>query len=119
VKFAPTASGAVIGNLTLTSNASNSPMVIALNGTGATVAHSVALNWVASASTGVTGYNVYRGTQTGGPYSKVTATPVATTSYTDSTVTAGATYFYVVTAVDSAGNESAFSSEVSATIPTP
>jgi hypothetical protein len=120
VKFAPTATGSVTGNLSLTSNASNSPMVIAVSGTGVTtVSHSATLNWIASTSTNVVGYNVYRGTQSGGPYTKLNGTPVAATTYADSNVTAGTTYYYVVTAVDSTGAESAHSTEVSAAIPTP
>jgi fibronectin type 3 domain-containing protein len=63
------------------------------------------------------GYNTYSGTKTGGPYTKLTSAPKATTSYTDSTVQSGLTYYYVVTAVDSAGMESAFSTETSAIIP--
>ncbi len=120
VNFAPATSVSVTGSVSLTSNASNSPTTIAVSGTGATpVSHSVALNWVASTSTGVIGYYVYRGTQSGGPYTKLNGTPVTATSYTDATVTAGSTYYYVVTAVDSSGTESAFSSEATATIPTP
>jgi hypothetical protein len=120
VKFTPTTTGSVTGSVSLTSNASNSPTTISLSGTGiAATAHSTTLNWTASTSTGVVGYYVYRGTQTGGPYTKINSTAVAGTTYTDSNVTAGATYFYVVTAVDSTGTESAQSSEVSATIPTP
>jgi len=120
VKFAPTATGSVTGSLSLTSNASNSPMMVVLSGTGATtISHSVTLNWIASTSTNVAGYYVYRGTQSGGPYTRLNGTPVAATTYTDSNVTAGTTYYYVVTAVDSTGAESAFSAQVSGTIPTP
>jgi hypothetical protein len=120
VRFAPTAVGSVSGSVSLVSNGSNSPTAIALSGTGATaIAHSAALTWTASTSTGVVGYNVYRGTQTGGPYTKLTASPVAVTSYTDTGVQAGANYYYVVTAVNSTGQESTYSNQVLATIPTP
>jgi fibronectin type 3 domain-containing protein len=78
----------------------------------------VALTWVASTST-VSGYRVYRGTTSGGPYTLISSGLVSVLTYTDSTVQAGATYFYVVTAVDSSGNESAFSNEVPAVVPTP
>jgi fibronectin type 3 domain-containing protein len=67
----------------------------------------------------VTGYNVYRGSSTGGPYSKINSVLDATTSYTDSTVAAGSTYFYVTTAVDGTGVESGHSNEVKAVVPTP
>jgi hypothetical protein len=70
----------------------------------------VSLSW--SASAGATGYHVKRSGTTGGPYTQVGAPAVA--SYTDATVANGTTYFYVVSAVNPAG-ESANSSEVSAT----
>jgi fibronectin type 3 domain-containing protein len=65
------------------------------------------------------GYYVYRGTQTGGPYAKLNATPISLTTYTDSAVQAGQAYFYVATSVDSNNVESSFSNETSAIIPTP
>jgi fibronectin type 3 domain-containing protein len=43
----------------------------------------------------------------------------ADTTYTDSSVQAGQTYFYVTTAVDGAGKESAFSNQTQAVIPAP
>jgi len=76
----------------------------------------VALTWNASTST-VSGYNVYRGTVSGGPYTKINVSLVAVLNYTDSTVQSGTTYFYVTTAVDSSGSESVYSNEVSAPIP--
>lgn len=88
-----------------------------VTGTGA-VAHYVSLSWTASVSSGVVGYKVYRATSATGSYTLLTSSPVTTTSYTDSTVQAGQTYYYAATAVDSSGNESAYSSQVSAAIPT-
>jgi len=70
----------------------------------------VGLSW--SASSGATSYNVKRGTASGGPYTTI-ASPT-TTSYTDTSVTNGTAYYYVVSAVNTYG-ESANSSEVSAT----
>ena len=115
--FTPASAGAATGNISVASNATNSPDSIALSGTGvAAVSHSVALTWSPSAST-VIGYNTYSSQVSGGPYTKMTSTPDAATSYTDSNVQAGQTYFFVVTAVDSSNVESAFSAEVSALIP--
>jgi len=91
---------------------------VTLSGTGQAPQHSVALTWVASTST-VAGYRVYRGTQSGGPYTLITSSLVTAPAYTDTTVQGGTNYFYVVTAVDSSSNESAFSNEVQAVIPTP
>ncbi|RAV22231.1 Kelch repeat-containing protein [Paenibacillus contaminans] len=71
----------------------------------------VDLSW--SAVAGATGYNVKRSTTEGGPYTTI-ATGVAGTTYTDTAVTNGTTYYYVVTAVN-AGGESANSNEASAT----
>ncbi len=115
--FDPSTAGTATGSITVTSNAVNSPMVIALSGTGAAVvSHSASLNWMPSVSN-VTGYNVYSSTKSGGPYSKVTSGPVPSTGYTDSTVQQGLTYYYVVTSVDSQNLESGYSAQVSATIP--
>jgi Abnormal spindle-like microcephaly-assoc'd, ASPM-SPD-2-Hydin/Immunoglobulin I-set domain len=115
--FTPASAGAVTGKISVASNATNSPDSIALSGTGvAAASHSVALTWTPSAST-VIGYNAYSSQQSGGPYTKMTSTPDAATSYTDSNVQAGQTYFFVVTSVDSSNVESAFSAEVSALIP--
>ena len=117
VTFAPAGTGLIPGSVTITSNATNSPASITLSGTGVQpVSHSVTLTWTASTST-VSGYNVYRSTVSGGPYTKLNSTLVAATTYVDSTVQAGQTYFYVVTSVDSSGVESADSTEVSATVP--
>ena len=70
----------------------------------------VVLNW--NASPGATTYRVKRGTETGGPYTQV-ATPTGTTD-NDTALANGTTYYYVVSAVNSAG-ESANSGQVSAT----
>lgn len=119
-RFAPVAAGIVSGSISVASNATNSPDTIALSGDGSQTAasHSATLSWSPSTST-VGGYNVYRSQTSGGPYQKLDGSIVAADSFTDSTVQAGGTYFYVITAVGSSGVESADSSQVSATIPTP
>lgn len=71
----------------------------------------VTLNW--TAVVGATGYDIKRSTTTGGPYTTV-ATNVYGTSYIDTTVTNGTTYYYVVTAINAAG-VSGNSNEASAT----
>lgn len=81
--------------------------------------HSVSLSWTASTSTNVVGYNVYRGTTSNGPYTKVNSSPVSATAFTDNAVQSGVTYYYVATAVDSSGSESAYSNQAQAVIPTP
>jgi hypothetical protein len=117
--FKPQASGATSGTITFTSNATNPSLAESVSGTGTPAAqHNVGLSWSASTST-VIGYNVYRGTQSGGPYVAITSAADASTTYTDSTVLAGSTYYYVVTAVDGSGNESTYSNQAQAVIPTP
>ena len=117
LQFAPLAAGSVTGSVTIVSNAVNSSLTIPLMGAGIqTASHSVDLSWTASPSPGVA-YNVYRGTVSGGPYVKLNSSTVPGTSYTDTTVTSGQTYFYVVTAVDSNNNESIYSNQVSAAVP--
>jgi hypothetical protein len=117
VQFSPNVAGTLNGNISIASNASGSPVTVSLTGAGvAPVQHSVTLTWNASTST-VAGYNVYRSTVSGGPYVKINSSLVTALNYTDSTVQSGTTYYYVTTAVDSSGNESVFSNEVSATIP--
>jgi Abnormal spindle-like microcephaly-assoc'd, ASPM-SPD-2-Hydin len=118
VIFDPTTSGSLSGTVSVVSNATSSP-TLAVSGTGAqTISHSATLDWTPSTST-VMGYYVYRGTQTGGPYVKLNATPVSLNTYTDRAVQAGQRYFYVATSVDSSNVESTFSNETSAVIPTP
>jgi fibronectin type 3 domain-containing protein len=65
------------------------------------------------------GYNVYRSLQKTGPFTLLNSSLVAATTYVDSTVISGATYYYVVTSVDSNGNESPPSNVSSDTIPFP
>lgn len=70
----------------------------------------VALTW--NASTGATSYNIKRATVSGGPYSTVGTS--TTPTFTNTGLTNGTTYFYVVTAVNSSG-ESGNSNQASAT----
>ena len=71
----------------------------------------VVLSW--TAASGATSYNVKRATTSGGAYTTV-ATGVTGTTYTNTGLTNGTTYYYVVSSVNSAG-ESANSSQASAT----
>jgi fibronectin type 3 domain-containing protein len=60
---------------------------------------------------------VYRGTAQAGPFSEINTALDSTTNYTDYTVAAGTTYYYVTTEVNAQGEESAYSNEVQAVIP--
>lgn len=83
--------------------------------------HSVALSWQPPSPVGgsgtIAGYNVYR-TPSGPPtYTKLNAALITGLSMTDTNVTAGATYGYCATTVDSAGSESACTIPVNAAVP--
>ena len=67
-----------------------------------------ALSW--SPAAGADGYDVYRSGTSGGPYG-LEASSVAGTSYIDTGLTSGLTYFYVVTATDAYG-QSLYSNEI-------
>jgi fibronectin type 3 domain-containing protein len=70
----------------------------------------ITLSWTSSG--GATSYTVKRGSVKGGPYS--TAGTVTSTDFTDTGLTNGTTYYYVVSASDSSGT-SANSAELAAT----
>ena len=100
--------------LILTDSAANSPQTISLSATGI---HDVILTWVASISSGVIGYYVYRGTasgkESGTPFN---ASPVNAVFYVDTTVVPGVTYYYVVTATNGS-KQSVASNEASKAVP--
>ena len=75
----------------------------------------VVLSW--TGSSGAISYNIYRSTSSNGEGSTPYMTGVTGTSFTDTGLTSGATYFYEVTAVNS-GSESGKSNEASATTST-
>jgi hypothetical protein len=96
-----------------------SASVTGINFTGTAIPpapRSVLLNWNSSPSPNVVGYNLYRATSSPGPYSKITPTPVSATSYTDTNVTTGSTYYYYAAAIDSGGIESAYSNQATAPV---
>lgn len=120
VIFTPQVSGAASGSISFVSNASNSTAKESLTGVGTQTqsdVHSVDLSWEASSSPSLLGYNLYRGTVSGGPYpSKLNSTPQPGTSFVDSTVNSGTTYYYVATSVDG-NSESSYSNQLTMVIP--
>jgi fibronectin type 3 domain-containing protein len=78
---------------------------------------SVTLSWVASTSPDIAGYNVYRGTVSGGPYAQLNSSLVPGTTYLDASVLPGSTYFYVTTAVNTSNTQSVYSNEAEAIVP--
>jgi hypothetical protein len=132
VWFTPKVTGPASATLTLLSANISSPETVNLSGTGVsttttptpptnpnpppTTAPSVALTWNASTSQ-VVGYNVYRSETSGGTFVAMNGTALTSLTFTDTTVSAGTTYYYVVTAVNSAGTESNYSNQVAAVVP--
>jgi hypothetical protein len=119
VTFTPTAAGSPTGTISFTDNAAASQQAVSLSGTAVAAtgssSPSVQLSWTETTGT-IAGYNVYRSTQSGTGYAVVNSSLVASGSYTDTTVSAGQTYYYVVTSVSN-GVESAYSAQVTAVVP--
>lgn len=123
--FRPAGKGSWSDTLSISSSSLPSPVKVAISGSASTTAvsspsnttaHSVTLDWNASSSS-VAGYHIYRGNTSGGPYNRINASLVTAINFSDLSVVSGSRYFYVVTAVEGTGTESAFSNEVSAEIP--
>jgi hypothetical protein len=83
------------------------------------ISHSIILSWQGSGSAGIKGYNIYRAEVAGGQFTKLNASPTATTAFSDTSVASGRTYYYVATAVDINDSESAYSNQAMAPVPTP
>jgi subtilisin family serine protease len=75
---------------------------------------SVSLNWSNNGESDLGSYSVYRSTNSGSGHSQI-ASGIGSSAYSDNSANNGTTYYYVVTATDTSGNESQDSSEVSAT----
>jgi hypothetical protein len=117
LQFEPTAIGAATGKLTITSNASaNSSAVVALSGTGVPLA--VDLSWSPPASSEpIAGFNIYRVAGSASSFARLNTSVNSPASFMDSTVTAGTTYQYYVTTVDSSGTESTPSNTATVVVP--
>ena len=75
----------------------------------------ISLSWEENLESDFASYNVYR-SMTSGNYTTIIAEELETNSFVDSNVFNSTTYYYVITAVDSAGNESEFSNAASETV---
>ncbi len=102
---------ALISGVELLSIASAGPPSAPAGVTATAGNTSASLSW--TSVSGATGYKVYRSTVNGGSYTALPGT-VTTNSYSDTGLTNGTTYYYVVTANNASG-ESAYSNQASAT----
>ena len=116
VGFTPQTAGTASATLTFVTDG-NALATQTLTGIGDQPLHTVYLSWNASSSPDVVGYNIYRGTTSGGPYGRINSALDPSTVYTDTSASNGSTYYYVTTAIDGSGQESAYSNEVQAVIP--
>ena len=125
IAFSPQVKGVASGSVEFVTKQLSTPVVLPLAGDGvdststpSAAAHTVKLEWDASLGS-IEGYDVYRGEQSGGPYTKLTPSPIDKLEYSDTDVIPGHSYFYVVTSVNHGGHQSGYSSQISVTIPTP
>ena len=115
VTFTPTTASVVSGTLSITNSATSTPITVSLSGTGASAptaptalsetpqgSGTIALSWAASAGTSPITYAVYRGTTSGSDTTSVAAN-LSGTTYVDTSVTPGVTYYYQVAATNSIG----------------
>ncbi len=72
----------------------------------------ITLHWKSTRNSFVKGCNIYRSDSPGGTYQKITSVPVADSVFKDKPATLNKEYYYVVTTVNNAMEESAFSNEV-------
>jgi len=115
VAFTPSTCNSETASITVTDNGTGSPQTVSLSGSGM---HNVNLSWTASSGSGIMGYNIYRGATSGGESSSpLNSAPVGGTGFTDEGVTAGSTYYYIVTAVGADDVQSSASGETSTTVP--
>ena len=63
---------------------------------------------------GAAAYHIYRGTASGGPFTKIGATTSTYSTYLDATVSNGTTYYYIVRSVNLLGQETCDSNQASA-----
>jgi hypothetical protein len=117
VVFEPALTGSASGAISVVAGTTTTSVALSGSGTTGSSSHSVDLSWSASTSSGVAGYYIERATNSGGPYQVLNSSKDTGTSYVDSTVQAGKEYFYVIVAVNTSGQESNPSAQVSATIP--
>lgn len=97
-------------------NVNSSPSAPAANAPASQPASSVTLDWNPNTEPDLAGYRIYAATSSGAYGAAIATAPANATSQVVTGLQPGVTYFFVITAFDAAGNESARSDEVSATV---
>ena len=108
--------GTHTGTLTVSPAGSSSKTVAVTLTVNAPATSSVTLTWNPNQESDLSGYKLYRATTSGGYGAPIATLPGNVTAYIATGLQVGTTYFFVITAYDSAGNESARSNEISKSI---
>jgi fibronectin type 3 domain-containing protein len=109
--------GTYNGTITVSATGSSSKTVTVRLTVSAPTTSSATLTWAPNTDADLAGYKIYRRTASGAYGAALATVPVGTVTYQATGLSANTTYFLVITAYDSAGNESSFSNEVSKIIP--
>ena len=118
INTAGLAAGTYNASITITGTGSTNtpqtvPVVLTVN---APTTSSATLTWNANTESDLAGYRVYRATASGTYGAPVATVPAGTVTYQATGLTMNTTYWFTITAYDTAGNESLRSNEVSKTV---
>jgi len=116
VNTAGLAAGTYNGTITVSATGSSPKTVGVTLTVSAPLTSSATLTWNPNTDADLAGYKIYRATASGAYGAALATVPVGTVTYQAMGLSANTTYFFVITAYDSAGNESSFSNEVSKSI---
>lgn len=107
------AAGTYNGTITVSATGSTSKMVGVTLTVSTPTTSSATLTWTPNTDPDLAGYKIYQATASGAYGASLATVSAGTTTYQATGLAANTTYFFVITAYDSAGNESSFSDEVS------
>jgi hypothetical protein len=113
--FANLAAGSYSGTATISGGGIIEQVHVTLTAL-TSAANTATLTWNANSETDLAGYKVYAGTSSGAYATPIATLPKTTTSYTVTGLQTGTTYFFVITAYDTADHQSLHSNQVSKTI---
>jgi hypothetical protein len=110
------AAGTYNGTVTVSATGSSSKTVAVTLTVSAPMTSSATLTWTPNTESDLAGYKIYRATASGAYGAALATVPAGTVTYQATGLTVNTTYFFVITAYDSAGNESSLSNEVSKSV---